>query len=107
MIVELLVLAVCLIFYLHYKKIKNLPPGPPSLPILGTVATLIDKKSLRSKDFYKYEDMYTMLLGPVTAIVINDFQRAKDLFFRDEFSGKRMSSCRYTWPVLSLPIHIW
>ena len=106
MIVELLVLIVCLIFYSQYNKRRHLPPGPFSVPILGTVE-IFNGKNLRSPDFYKYEDMYTMFLGPTTAIVINDFQRAKDLFFRDEFSGKRMSSCRYTWPVLSLPIHIW
>ena len=90
MIVELLVLIVCLIIYSQYNKRKHLPPGPPSLPFVGTVAILSDKDKdlITRKDFYKYEDMYTLFLGPFPAIVINDFQRAKDLFFRDEFSGK-------------------
>ena len=95
MIVELLVLVVCLVFYSQYNKRKYLPPGPPSLPILGTVSIVNGKDLITSKDFYKYEDMYTILLGPSTAIVINDFQRAKDLFFRDEFSGKTCINDRY------------
>ena len=68
-----------------------MPPGPPSVPILGTLAALTTGPVhlVSQKFFYKYEDMYTLFLGPVTTIVvINDLQRAKDLFSRDEFSGK-------------------
>ena len=92
MIVELLVLIVCLIFYSQYNRRKNLPPGPRALPFIGTVE-VFNGKNMRSADFYNYEDMYTIFLGPTTtAIIINDFQRAKDLFFRDEFSGKTKSA---------------
>ena len=89
MLLELFTLILCLIFYKHYNKRKNLPPGPPSLPIIGTLISMNVGNMVSNRELWKYKDMCTLFLGPhVTAIVINDFQRAKDLFFRDEFSGK-------------------
>ena len=92
MFVELLVLIICLVVYSHYNKRKHLPPGPPSIPILGSLINLSSEGRLRminiGTKLYKYEDMYTLFVGPfITAVIINDFQRAKDLFFIDEFSG--------------------
>ena len=50
-----------------------------------------------AREFWKYEDMYTLFLGPqLVAIVINDFQRAKDLFSRDEFSGMYIHKLPHT-----------
>ena len=89
MFLELLTLILCLVFYNHYNKGKNLPPGPPSLPIIGSFSVSTVGNMVANRKLWKYEDMYTLFLGPVTtAIVINDFHRAKDLFFRDEFSGR-------------------
>jgi len=96
MLVECLVLMIFLVFYSHYNKRKYLPPGPPSIPILGSLTLLsaedrLDMITIGEK-LYKYEDMYTLFLGPFfTVVIINDFQRAKDLFFRDEFSGRMKS----------------
>ena len=89
MFIELFILIICLVFYHHYNRRKHLPPGPPSLPIIGSFAsTGVVGNMVSNREFWKYEDMYTLFLGPqLVGIVINDFQRAKDLFFRDEFSG--------------------
>ena len=89
MFLEIFTLILCVIFYKHYNRRKNLPPGPPSLPIIGTLIRKNVGNPVSNRELWKYKDMCTLFLGPyVTAIVINDFQRAKDLFFRDEFSGK-------------------
>ena len=98
MLVELLFLLIGLLFYSHYKKRLSLPPGPPSVPILGTLSALSTEivHLVSQKEFYKYEDMYTLFLGPVTTIVvINDLQRAKDLFSKDEFSGNFFLNLSY------------
>ena len=86
MFVELVILAFCLIFYSHYNKRKHLPPGPISVPFIGSLISGGFK--LNQEEFHKYEDMYTFFLGQSTLIIINDLKRAKDLFNRDEFSGK-------------------
>ena len=86
MFVELFILAICLLFYSHYNKRKNLPPGPISLPIIGSL--IKGGFKFNREEFNKYEDMYSLFLGPSTLIIINDLKRAKDLFNRDEFSGK-------------------
>ena len=91
MLLELLLLIIGLVTYLHYKKRSQLPPGPFSVPIIGTLVN--HKKgnpdSVMSPDYYKYGEMYTLFVGPFTTfVIINDLQLAKDLFSRDEFSGK-------------------
>ena len=90
MLLELLLLIIGLVTYLHYKKRSQLPPGPFSVPIIGTLVN--HKKgnpdSVMSPDYYKYGEMYTLFVGPFTTfVIINDLQLAKDLFSRDEFSG--------------------
>ena len=85
MFIELVILAFCLLFYSHYNKRKHLPPGPISLPFIGS---LTGGFKLNREEFYKYGDMCSIFLGPSTMIIINDLKRAKDLFNRDEFSGK-------------------
>ena len=86
MFAELFILAICLLFYSHYNKRKHLPPGPISVPFIGS---LISKGfKINREEFYKYGDMYSIFLGQSTLIIINDMKRTKDLFNRDEFSGK-------------------
>ena len=84
MFAELFILAICLLFYSHYSKRKHLPPGPISVPLIGSLGGF----KLNQEEYYKYEDMYSIFLGQSTLIIINDLKRTKDLFNRDEFSGK-------------------
>ena len=86
MFVELFILAICLLFYSHYNKRKHLPPGPISVPFIGSL--IGGGLKLNREEHYKYGDMYSIFLGPYTMIIINDLKRTKDLFNRDEFSGK-------------------
>lgn len=87
MIVELLIFVIFLAFWLHKKKRDKFPPGPFSLPIIGTVS--LYKKGNRATDYPTYGDMTSFFIGPQTVmIMINDFQLSKDLFSKDEFSGE-------------------
>ena len=88
MFAELFILAICLLFYSHYNKRKHLPPGPISVPFIGS---LISKGfKINREEFYKYGDMYSIFLGQSTLIIINDMKRTKDLFK----SWTRMCSLR-------------
>ena len=73
--------------------VREFPPGPPSLPFVGSIPFLKKKKgnadSVLDKSFYKIaSDMYTVWLGSTPLIVIQDFNLAKDLFSREEFCGR-------------------
>ena len=81
------------IFKKKYGKYSKLPPGPPALPIIGSIPFLDRKKgnadATLHKSFYKqYPDIYTLWLGSKPLLVIQNFNLAKDLFAREEFSGR-------------------
>ena len=89
-----LILLFSYLIYKRHKRICNeLPPGPPTMPILGSFFYLNFKNgnadAVLDKDFYKFNsDMYTVWLGSIPLIVIQNFNLAKDLFAREEFCGR-------------------
>ena len=90
MFVELFILFICLITYIHIRRRSALPPGPFSIPIFGTLHAFMGQGAghLLHEKFFCYKEFYSVLVGPFVFIVINDFKLAKELFSRDEFSGK-------------------
>ena len=93
LVIFLISLLTFIIYQRKFGKYNNLPPGPPSLPIIGSIPFLNKEKgnadATLDKSFYNlYPDMYTLWLGSKPLIIINDFNLAKDLFAREEFCGR-------------------
>ena len=92
-----------LIWLHHFQKLLKLPPGPFSLPLIGTVRLLLDGTgtgAIVSPKYHKYQDFYTLCFGPMTLVVINDFQLSRELFSKDEFSGNSQG-------ILTLPKYLY
>ena len=90
---ELGLILLSLLFILHYKKVKELPPGPFSLPIIGTVGLWSNGGGAKGSavfnaEYWKYKDWYTLFIGTLNYVILNDYKLNKDLFSRDEFSGR-------------------
>ena len=101
MVFELFLVLLGLIWFSHYQKLLKLPPGPFSLPLIGTIQVLrngVGAQAVLSPKYHKYGDFYTICLGPMTLIVINDFQLSKELFAKDEFSGNFQK--QFFWSIL-------
>ncbi|PYH46717.1 cytochrome P450 [Aspergillus saccharolyticus JOP 1030-1] len=66
------------------RRAKALPPGPPTLPILGNLHQISSEK--RHLQFEKwsreYGPIYSLVLGTRTMIVLNSAQAVKDLLDR-------------------------
>ena len=90
MFLELFILFITLSFFVHYKRRQKLPPGPTSLPFLGTLDMLkgVNPGKLLNKKYYEFGDLYSILVGPFVFIIINDLQLTKEVFNMDIFSGK-------------------
>ena len=72
-------------------KIRSLPPGPRILPIFGSFPFLLMKRGFTDWVMDKSvtrNKIATVGFGPKNYFIINDFELAKDLFSRDEFSGR-------------------
>ena len=84
----LFILALLCIYHIQIKS--KLPPGPFSIPILGTVDIFRKKHEAVTfaEEYFKYKDFCTFFMGPlVKLIMVNEFKLVKDIFNRDEFSG--------------------
>ena len=94
--IELLICVVGLLWFLHYQKIKKLPDGPFSIPILGTSELFTNRsRSLVGlffqEKFQSYKDFCTFYVGTSSVVVlVNDFKLVKELFAMDEFSGRQL-----------------
>jgi len=93
---ELGIILLTLLFVWHYKKVKEFPPGPFSLPIIGTVSLWSNGGGAKGSAvfnpiYYEYKDWYTLFIGTLNYVVLNDYKLNKELFSRDEFSGRETS----------------
>ena len=77
----------------HMKRRKSLPPGPPSLPLIGSIPFMNGDNGLADSfvhpSLYKYDPyLCTVWIGMIPLIMIQDYALAKDLFSSDDFSGR-------------------
>ena len=96
--IELLLLFFGLLWFHHIITKRALPPGPFSLPIIGTLDIFQKGKSLIEilfcEKYHSYQPFCTFFLGPSfmrSFILINDFALAKELFMKEEFSARPTS----------------
>ena len=74
----------------YFQRPPKYPPGPPSIPILGSLPFLPGSGT------EKFVSDYVASFGPVTGLIqgsyyiamINDWKLAKSLFSKEEFSSR-------------------
>ena len=78
--------------YLTKEAWKKLPPGPPALPLIGSLPFLgrSDIREALKKMASKYGDVFTLYLGPRRAAVLNGCDAIYDAFVKNAnvFSGR-------------------
>ena len=89
----LLLLACCLVplLLLRRRWRSRAPPGPPSVPLLGSIPFLGVSRGFLSwflDPRVTKHPLATVAIGPRTITVINDLQLARELFDKDEFNGR-------------------
>ncbi|CAH1776421.1 unnamed protein product [Owenia fusiformis] len=89
----LVLLAVFLLFLRHYITGLNLPPGPPRLPIIGSIPFMLGKDPAKilaewaEKHGYNTDIISVQLMGRTT-IVLNSYEAMKELLHQDVYSGR-------------------
>ncbi|XP_055333758.1 cytochrome P450 2J4-like [Paramacrobiotus metropolitanus] len=82
-------LAVAAFFLLRKLFPKNLPPGPPALPIVGHLPQLFpDPAAAIAKWSKKYGDTVSVQYGPKLLVVMHDFDTAKKMFNEEITTGR-------------------
>ena len=87
LLIVTLVLATC---HWYYKR-RRLPPGPPAVPLLGSLPFLDLRRGLTdwsTDPIVTRHSLATVTLGPENIFVINDLKLARELFEKDEFSAR-------------------
>ncbi len=92
------VLIFFVVFLFVYKYLfsspKNLPPGPRSLPIVGSLPFMSpDPRVTLPKMAAKYGDVFTIYMGSFRAVVLSNLDTIRDAFVnRTEFAGRDQNS---------------
>ena len=94
LILILILILTVSIYSLRRRYGKKLLPGPPRVPILGSLPFLTTKKGTGDWVFDTVVTQHKIAqisLGPRSMFVINDYDLAKELFDKAEFSGRTPS----------------
>ncbi|NP_001013583.1 cytochrome P450 2X6 [Danio rerio] len=89
----LVVICILLIFFLiRVKKPKNFPPGPPPVPIFGSLLQLNLANPLKDFEKFaeKYGEIFSLYTGSRPAVILNSFAVIKEALVTkaQDFSGR-------------------
>ncbi len=89
----LVLMAILFIIYEYVRKDSNsyLPPGPFSLPIVGTLPWLgQDLRKPLEKMKRKYGDIFIIYLGSTRVVMLNSYEIIKEAFVKhgNSFTGR-------------------
>ena len=91
---ELFLIIIGLICFHHFRKVKSLPHGPFSVPILGTLDIFTNYSGTATsivfnEKWFGFKNWCTIFLGPsLVLVLVTEFKLAKELFAKEEFSGR-------------------
>jgi len=89
----LLVSILAVKFLIFRKRPKNYPPGPSGLPIVGNLLQLHPNRfEVFSKLRKEYGDVFSVDLGSMRAVILNDYKLVKEAYSRAELAGRPLSS---------------
>ena len=83
-----------LVIILKYRSVivsrKSLPPGPPGVPVLGYLPWLdpVQPYKTLTKLVTRYGKVFSLQMGGVPCVVVADNAVMKDLFSREEVTGR-------------------
>ncbi|KAK7070413.1 hypothetical protein SK128_000669, partial [Halocaridina rubra] len=87
MIAELVLLVITMVLFHHwYKRPKGMPPGPRTIPFLGSGMVTDLKKSREYQK--KYGDIFRCELGTVKIIYICEYKLAKEALSKLEIADR-------------------
>ncbi|CAO4377611.1 unnamed protein product [Caenorhabditis nigoni] len=74
----------------QYLKVRKLPPGPTSLPLIGNIHQLVyhtwrHKGIVEAFDYFRqtYGDVFTIWLGPIPHVSICDYETSQEVFVKN------------------------
>ena len=72
-------------WYVSTKPWLNLPPGPPSFPIVGSIPFLgnSDFRKAVFKLSQKYGEVFSLTIGPARCVVLNGHDVIKDALLKN------------------------
>jgi cytochrome P450 len=86
----LIYIVLCVIFcLLNRRNLKNFPPGPSTLPVIGSIHEVRDNiRDAFQRWRIKYGDIVGFQLGPQNAVLLSDFETLKKAFSGDSVTGR-------------------
>lgn len=84
---------------MFHRSSQRLPPGPTPLPVLGNLLSFIRGRSYKTwtQMTETFGPVFTLHLGSITAVVVNDLKTIKEVQSKRAFSGRPSNQSMYRY----------